>query len=51
MVEAVLRAPAESNAREIEHANQSHISYIAINDPLVTTNIDTPQDYVSLESR
>jgi molybdenum cofactor cytidylyltransferase len=51
MVEALLRAPAESNAREIEHANQSHISYIAINDPLVTTNIDTPQDYVSLESR
>jgi molybdenum cofactor cytidylyltransferase len=51
MIEAFLRVPAISNAREIEHAQQPHICYIPVNDPQVTTNVDTPQDYASLESR
>jgi molybdenum cofactor cytidylyltransferase len=51
MIEAFLRAPATSNAREVEHAHQPNLSYFSIDDPRVTTNVDTPQDYASLESR
>ena len=50
MIEAFLRAPAATNAREVEHANQSHVVYIPVGDPRVTTNVDTPQHYASLES-
>jgi len=45
MMEAFLRAPATANAREIEHANQKKIRYLAVKDALITTNIDTPNDY------
>jgi molybdenum cofactor cytidylyltransferase len=48
MIEAFLRAPATATAREIEHQNQQRIEYVSIDDPLVTTNIDTPQDYTAL---
>jgi molybdenum cofactor cytidylyltransferase len=49
MIEAFLNAPSNVNARDVEHAHQQHISYVPIVDPLVTTNVDTPQDYASLE--
>jgi molybdenum cofactor cytidylyltransferase len=48
MIEAFLKAPATANAREIEHTNQARVRYIAVDDPLVTANVDTPQDYESL---
>ena len=51
MMEAFLRAPASANGREIENANQEKIAYVPVADPLVTLNIDTPEDYASLESR
>jgi len=50
MIEAFLRAPATANAREIEHANQKRVSYVAVDDPLVTRNVDTASDYDSLKS-
>src|SRR5207237_10258966 len=50
MIEAFLRAPATANAREIEHANQKRIRYVMVEDSLVTTNVDTQDDYASLES-
>lgn len=50
MIEAFLAAAATSNAREVEHANQKHISYVLSADPLVTTNVDTLNDYASLKS-
>lgn len=50
MLDRFLKAPVESNAREIEHAHQQHVCYVAVEDPLVTTNVDTPQDYASLQS-
>ena len=50
MIEAFLRAPVTANAREIEHANQSHICYLQTRDPRVTTNVDTPEDFASLKS-
>jgi molybdenum cofactor cytidylyltransferase len=45
MIEAMLRAPEESNAREVMHAHQERITYITVNDPFVTTNINTEEDY------
>jgi molybdenum cofactor cytidylyltransferase len=48
MIEAFLRVPATSNAREVEHANQEHIKYIDVDDPHVALNINTPDDYAAL---
>jgi molybdenum cofactor cytidylyltransferase len=45
MIEAFLRAPAGSNARDVEHARQSHIRYVPVQDPLVVANVDTPEDF------
>ena len=49
MIEKFLRAPATANAREIEHALQERISYVQVDDLLVTANVDTPDDYASLQ--
>jgi len=48
MIEAFLKAPPAANARDIEHQNRPHISYVVVDDPLVTLNVDTPQDYAAL---
>lgn len=48
MIEAFLRAPAESTAREVEHRNQQHIEYVPVVDPFVTLNVDTPEQYAAL---
>jgi len=48
MIEAFLRAPATSNAREVEHANQPRISYVTVEDPVVAANVDTPEDYAKI---
>jgi molybdenum cofactor cytidylyltransferase len=49
MIEVFLNAPANANARDIEHAHQQHISYVPSGDSSVSMNVDTPQDYASLE--
>ncbi len=50
MMNAFLRAPASSSARDVEHANQSHILYVPVTDPLVAANVDTPEDLQKLAS-
>jgi molybdenum cofactor cytidylyltransferase len=45
MITSFLRAPQESTARDIEHANQAHIRYVDVDDPLVVWNVDTPEEY------
>jgi len=40
-----LDATPSANAREIHHANESRILYTPVNDPFVTLNLDTPEDY------
>ncbi len=51
MMEAFLRVPATSTARDIEHGHQEHIQYVAVDDPLVAVNINTPEDYAGLVTR
>ncbi len=48
MMEAFLRAPETSSAREVEHAHQSEIQYVPVDDPVVAVNVDTPEQYASL---
>jgi len=48
MIEAFLKAPASSSAREVEHAHQDKIAYIPVEDPLVVANVDTPEQYAAL---
>ncbi len=51
MMEAFLRVPATSTAREVEHAHQAHIQYVEVDDPLIALNINTPEDYAGLLGR
>ena len=48
MIEAFLKAPPTMTAREIEHQNLRHVSYVAVDDARVTMNVDTPDDYAAL---
>jgi molybdenum cofactor cytidylyltransferase len=48
MMEAFLRVPATSVARDVEHQYQKHIQYIRVDDPLVALNINTPEEYAGL---
>jgi len=48
MVEAFVRVPATSIARDVEHQHQKHILYVPVDDPLVASNINTPEDYEKL---
>jgi molybdenum cofactor cytidylyltransferase len=48
MMEVFLRAAPTSTAREIEHQNQQHISYVPVDDPAVTLNVNTPHEYSTL---
>jgi hypothetical protein len=34
----------------VEHANQQHIRYFPVNDPLVVANVDTPEDFEKLRA-
>jgi len=51
MIEAFLRVPVTSTARDVEHAHQDHIQYVPVGDPLVALNINTPEDYAGLLTR
>ncbi len=50
MMEAFLRVPATSTARDIEHAHQQHIRYVSVDDSLVAMNINTPEEYAALRT-
>ena len=49
IMEAFLRVPATSIARDIEHQLQEHIQYVEVHDPLVALNINTPEEYAALK--
>lgn len=48
MIEAFLKAPSSATARDIEYQNLQHVKYVAVDDPLVTSNVDTPEEYAAL---
>lgn len=51
MIEMFLRAPVDSSAREVEHANQARVSYFPVSDPLIAANLNTTEDYLSMPSQ
>jgi molybdenum cofactor cytidylyltransferase len=48
MIEVFLRAPATASAREIEHQYEEHIEYVPVDDPAITVNVNTPEEYAAL---
>jgi len=48
LIELFLQAPATASANEVQHRYQEHILYVAVNDPFVAMNINTPEDYAAL---
>jgi molybdenum cofactor cytidylyltransferase len=48
MIGAFLKAPATASARDIEHQNLEHVSYVVVDDPRIALNVDTPQEYTAL---
>lgn len=48
LMEAFLRAPVTGNARDVEHEYQANIQYVAVDDPFVASNVNTPEDYAGL---
>jgi molybdenum cofactor cytidylyltransferase len=51
LIEVFLQAPPAASARDLEHGHQSHIQYVAVDDPCVALNINTPDDYAGLMTR
>lgn len=50
MIDVFLHAPAANTARDVEHVHQSHILYLAVDDPLVALNVNTAEDFEKLRS-
>ncbi len=47
LIEAFLRAPVTSNAREVRRACAQHIEYVPVPDPLLTADMNTPEQYAA----
>lgn len=48
MIERFLREPVTGNARAVEHRYSDHLQYVAVDDPFVALNVNTPEDYAAL---
>lgn len=48
MIEAFLKAPATATAREVERQHQQHLQYVPVDDPHVSMNVNTPEEYAAL---
>jgi molybdenum cofactor cytidylyltransferase len=51
LMEAFLQAPASATAREVEHRYQGRIRYVAVSDPFVALNVNTPEEYAALSAQ
>jgi len=48
LIEKFLQASPTASARDIEHRYQDRIQYVAVKDPFITLNVNTPDDYAAL---
>jgi molybdenum cofactor cytidylyltransferase len=51
LIEAFLQASPTSTARDIEQQHRDRIQYVAVEDPFVALNVNTPEDYASLVAK
>lgn len=45
LIAALLRARVESNAHQVMSEHADHLSYLELDDPTVTLNVNTPEEY------
>jgi molybdenum cofactor cytidylyltransferase len=50
LIGAYLDAKPTATAREIQHAHAERILYVPVRDPLVTVNVDTPEEFDRLRT-
>ena len=48
LIDAFLSAPATANAREVKGAHQEAIEYVAVPEPLISMDLNTPEEYEAL---
>jgi len=48
MIEVFLKAPTGATARDVEHQYAEGIEYVPVDDPFITLNVNTPEDYAVL---
>jgi molybdenum cofactor cytidylyltransferase len=48
MIDAFLAAPVSSNARQVKRAHVEAFEYVSVPDPLLSTDVNTPEQYDSL---
>jgi molybdenum cofactor cytidylyltransferase len=51
IIDAFLAAPVTSNAREVLRAHAGRIEYVSVSESLVTTGLNTPEEYSALTSK
>jgi molybdenum cofactor cytidylyltransferase len=51
LIESFLQGPVTATAREIEHRHHDHIAYLQVDDPFITMNVNTPEEYAALVSK
>ena len=51
MIEEFLKAPVTANARDVQHQHRERIQYVPVDDPEITMNLNTPDDYARLASQ
>lgn len=47
LIDAFLAAPVTGNAREVKHEHAGKFEYLAVPDPLLTVDLNTPEEYAS----
>ena len=47
LMDAFLSAPVTSNAREVQHAHQQEIEYVSVSEPLLSADLNTPDQYAA----
>lgn len=51
LIDAFLDAPVTSNAREVKYACMEKLQYISVPDPLLTADLNTPEEYTRAAER
>lgn len=51
LIEAILRAPASSNVREVKRTCADRFEYILVPDPFLTADMNTPEQYATTAAK
>jgi molybdenum cofactor cytidylyltransferase len=48
LIDAFLSAPITDNARQVKHAHEQAIQYVPVDEPLLSVDLNTPEQYTAL---